>query len=97
MSTPPVQLRARAAALLFGCLCLLPAAAQEGIQIPPLHNNPHNNPNETDAPGGLQVAVLAGGCFWGVQGVFQHVKGMQSAVSGHAEAVVAALKDIVVP
>jgi peptide-methionine (S)-S-oxide reductase len=31
-----------------------------------------------------QVAVLAGGCFWGVQGVFQHVKGVESAVSGYA-------------
>ena len=30
------------------------------------------------------VAVLAGGCFWGVQGVFQHVKGVTSAVSGYA-------------
>ncbi|HEX4348275.1 MAG TPA: peptide-methionine (S)-S-oxide reductase MsrA, partial [Vicinamibacterales bacterium] len=30
------------------------------------------------------VAVLAGGCFWGVQGVFQHVKGVVSAVSGYA-------------
>lgn len=30
------------------------------------------------------VAVLAGGCFWGVQGVFQHVKGVENAVSGYA-------------
>src|SRR5262249_5005065 len=30
------------------------------------------------------VAVLAGGCFWGVQGVFQHVKGVSNAVSGYA-------------
>ena len=30
------------------------------------------------------VAVLAGGCFWGVQGVFQHVNGVTSAVSGYA-------------
>jgi peptide-methionine (S)-S-oxide reductase len=30
------------------------------------------------------VAVLAGGCFWGVQGVFQHVVGVTSAVSGYA-------------
>ena len=32
----------------------------------------------------MQVAVLAGGCFWGVQGVFQHMKGVTSAVSGYA-------------
>ena len=31
-----------------------------------------------------EVAVLAGGCFWGVQGVFQHVEGVTSAVSGYA-------------
>ena len=30
------------------------------------------------------VVVLAGGCFWGVQGVFQHVKGVTNAVSGYA-------------
>lgn len=34
--------------------------------------------------GATQTLVLAGGCFWGVQGVFQHVKGVQSAVSGYA-------------
>jgi len=32
----------------------------------------------------LQTAVMAGGCFWGVQGVFQHVAGVKSAVSGYA-------------
>lgn len=32
----------------------------------------------------LQTAVFAGGCFWGVQGVFQHVAGVRSAVSGYA-------------
>jgi peptide-methionine (S)-S-oxide reductase len=36
------------------------------------------------APGvTTEVAVLAGGCFWGVQGVFQHVKGVTAAVSGY--------------
>ena len=40
-----------------------------------------------DEPAGQatsEVAVLAGGCFWGVQGVFQHVDGVTSAVSGYA-------------
>nr|WP_218017512.1 peptide-methionine (S)-S-oxide reductase MsrA [Polaromonas jejuensis] len=32
----------------------------------------------------VETAVLAGGCFWGVQGVFQHVMGVSSAVSGYA-------------
>jgi peptide-methionine (S)-S-oxide reductase len=31
-----------------------------------------------------QTVVLSGGCFWGVQGVFEHVKGVQRAVSGYA-------------
>lgn len=34
--------------------------------------------------GTTATAVFAGGCFWGVQGVFQHVKGVTRAVSGYA-------------
>ncbi len=39
-----------------------------------------------DAPGGtgLETAVLAGGCFWGMEGVFEHVKGVRDVVSGYA-------------
>ena len=33
---------------------------------------------------GQQTAVIAGGCFWGVQAVFQHVKGVISATSGYS-------------
>jgi peptide-methionine (S)-S-oxide reductase len=33
---------------------------------------------------GLQTAVLAGGCFWGMQGMFQHVQGVTKVVSGYA-------------
>ncbi len=43
--------------------------------------------DEQLAPGSgpaSEVAVLAGGCFWGVQGVFQHVEGVTNAVSGYA-------------
>jgi peptide-methionine (S)-S-oxide reductase len=40
-------------------------------------------PKEPSKPG-LQTVVLAGGCFWGVQAVFQHVKGVSQAVSGYA-------------
>ena len=36
------------------------------------------------SPSGKETIVLAGGCFWGVQGVFQHVKGVVNAVSGYA-------------
>jgi peptide-methionine (S)-S-oxide reductase len=33
---------------------------------------------------GNQVAILAGGCFWGMEGVFQHVRGVRSVTSGYA-------------
>jgi peptide-methionine (S)-S-oxide reductase len=36
------------------------------------------------AAGSLETAVFSGGCFWGVEAVFEHVKGVQSAVSGYA-------------
>ena len=34
--------------------------------------------------GGLETAVLAGGCFWGQQGVFEHVKGVKRVVAGYS-------------
>lgn len=37
-----------------------------------------------DAKAGLETAYFAGGCFWGVEGVFSHVKGVRSATSGYA-------------
>jgi peptide-methionine (S)-S-oxide reductase len=43
-------------------------------------------PPAVDEPAGAshtETVVLAGGCFWGVQGVFQHVNGVQNAVSGY--------------
>ena len=36
-----------------------------------------------------KVAVFAGGCFWGVEGVFEHLKGVKSATSGYAGGTVA--------
>jgi len=33
---------------------------------------------------GKETAVVAGGCFWGIQAVFQHVKGVRSATSGYS-------------
>jgi peptide-methionine (S)-S-oxide reductase len=40
-----------------------------------------DNPKVAGPP---QTAVLAGGCFWGVQGVYEHVRGVQKVVSGYA-------------
>jgi peptide-methionine (S)-S-oxide reductase len=44
---------------------------------PPAVDNPK-------AAGPPQTAVLAGGCFWGVQGVFEHVRGVRKVVAGYA-------------
>jgi peptide-methionine (S)-S-oxide reductase len=55
------------------------SAAAEGARVLPMP--------AVDVPPGQAtsaVIILAGGCFWGVQGVFQHVKGVTSAVSGYA-------------
>jgi peptide-methionine (S)-S-oxide reductase len=44
-------------------------------------------PPVVDSPktaGPMQTAVLAGGCFWGVQGVFEHVRGVKKAVAGYS-------------
>ncbi|HWH53477.1 MAG TPA: peptide-methionine (S)-S-oxide reductase MsrA [Gemmatimonadaceae bacterium] len=45
---------------------------------------PAPNSDFTTAAKGEQVAVFSGGCFWGIQAVFQHVKGVTSATSGYA-------------
>jgi peptide-methionine (S)-S-oxide reductase len=50
----------------------------EGVVIPAPAVDP------APAAGGTQTAVLAGGCFWGVQAVFQHVNGVSRAVSGYS-------------
>src|SRR3954454_11288073 len=39
---------------------------------------------DASSAGGPQTAVFAGGCFWGIEAVFRHVKGVTSAVSGYA-------------
>ena len=70
------------AALLLGAGIALqgfPSAAESSRSIPPPVLDEPANPTATS-----EVAVLAGGCFWGVQGVFQHVDGVTSAVSGYA-------------
>lgn len=40
--------------------------------------------NDLQAERGAKVAVLAGGCFWGIQAVFLHLKGVLGAISGYA-------------
>jgi peptide-methionine (S)-S-oxide reductase len=37
----------------------------------------------TNEPAGLKTAIFAGGCFWGVEGVFSHIPGVTSAVTGY--------------
>ncbi|MDM0105515.1 peptide-methionine (S)-S-oxide reductase MsrA [Variovorax sp. J22R24] len=54
-------------------------AAERAVVIPPPKDDQAATGGSTS-----ETAVLAGGCFWGVQGVFQHVKGVSSAVSGYA-------------
>ena len=68
-------------ALLSLALAAAPFAAQAesaAIMIqPPAAKSPAQG-------AGLETAVLAGGCFWGIQAVYQHVKGVKNAVSGYA-------------
>jgi peptide-methionine (S)-S-oxide reductase len=52
-------------------------AADARVVPPPLRDEPSSE-------AASEVATFAGGCFWGVQGVFQHVVGVTSAVSGYA-------------
>jgi peptide-methionine (S)-S-oxide reductase len=56
----------------------LASCAEAPVNVPP---PALDNPKQQ---GGSQIAVLSGGCFWGVQGVFEHVKGVQKVVSGYA-------------
>jgi peptide-methionine (S)-S-oxide reductase len=67
------------AATIVGMPMSTRAAAEAVFKIPPLAD-----PGRTDAGASSATAVFAGGCFWGVQGVFQHTKGVLNAVSGYA-------------
>jgi peptide-methionine (S)-S-oxide reductase len=64
-----------ATALAFSPLAAL---AESAVTIPP------PAAEATAQSTGLETAVLAGGCFWGIQAVYQHVKGVKNAVSGYA-------------
>lgn len=65
----------------LAALCAL-AIGFKVLAAEPVHVIPAPVADET-ASGDSETAVLAGGCFWGVQGVFQHVKGVTKAVSGY--------------
>jgi len=57
---------------------IIPTSAQEGLTLPA----PDVDLPASQAPSA--VMVIAGGCFWDVQGVYQHVKGVTNALSGYA-------------
>ncbi len=68
----------------FGCLLILSlfgAAASSTArgQVPAFAGAP-----PTSAAEGKQTAVLSGGCFWGVDAVFKHVKGVENVVAGYS-------------
>lgn len=56
--------------------CAGPALAEEPVAAPAATR-------VAKETAGLKTAVFAGGCFWGVEGVFSHVKGVKGAVSGY--------------
>jgi peptide-methionine (S)-S-oxide reductase len=64
------------AAALTGCKAA-PARASQMAALPP-------EPAPVGVTAATDTAVFAGGCFWGVEAVFEHLKGVKSAVSGYA-------------
>ena len=67
-------LAAAGALALSGCQ-VASAAGEKVVEAPEASA-------KAQEPDKLWVAILAGGCFWGVEGVFSHVKGVKAAVSG---------------
>src|SRR3982074_3772283 len=67
-----------AAAMAFAAFAATPLRAAEDAVIIPAPAT------DVQASDGIQTAVVAGGCFWGVQGVFQHTSGGVNAVFGYA-------------
>ena len=65
------------AALAVALFAMQTRAAEQAVVIPP-------PAKDASISGAMKTAIFAGGCFWGVQGVFQHVVGVESAVSGYA-------------
>jgi peptide-methionine (S)-S-oxide reductase len=64
----------------LGALAPLSAWAENAVKIDPPATEAHSDVQN----GGLETAVIAGGCFWGIQAVYQHIKGVTNAVSGYA-------------
>ena len=73
---------AAALAILAGFGLVNPGSAAEAAHVIPAPAVDEQAASDGQAT--PETAVLAGGCFWGVQGVFQHVSGVTSAVSGYA-------------
>lgn len=75
------QLAGPALSRLLGALTLtwhlVSCAAEPANVPPPAMDSPR-------AAGPPQTAVLSGGCFWGVQGVYEHVRGVQKVIAGYA-------------
>jgi len=67
-----------AALVAAGVVPLATRAGEAAVKIAP------PTVDATTAASGMQTAVFAGGCFWGVQGVFQRVHGVSQAVSGYS-------------
>jgi len=70
--------------LVFAAKGNLASATEGSVALP----NPSVDSPLASTPG-KQTAVLAGGCFWGIQAVFQHVKGVKEATSGYSGGSVA--------
>src|SRR5712692_9534979 len=69
-------------AVAVGCSLAI-AFARSGTSVKTLVPDPAiDKPLSTSS--GTDTMVVAGGCFWGVQAVFEHVKGVVSATSGYA-------------
>ena len=78
------RLSAHLAATALGSIVMAACVFAGPVSAERPHVVPAPTADEPAGAGTSEVAVLAGGCFWGVQGVYQHVKGVTSAVSGYA-------------
>ena len=78
----PLQPRIRKASLLLPFSLILAACQQPAVASEKAVSAPAAKLRANEASG-LKTAIFAGGCFWGVEGVFSHVKGVKSAVSGY--------------